>query len=117
MFKGLSILAGYAFALLITRNLGAHAMGIFALSLTVLNIAALFGRLGLGTALLRFIAEYSSQDRPEMVKEVYVQSIKMLVPFSSFNRAQRLHDSGAHVLISDDFHEAQYVFVCETFGS
>jgi O-antigen/teichoic acid export membrane protein len=45
--------------LLITHNLGADALGIFALSSTLLNIASVIARLGVDGSLLRFAAEYS----------------------------------------------------------
>jgi len=53
----LGIVMGYLFILLISRNLGAAAVGIFTLAFTVLQIASIFGRFGLDTALLRFVAE------------------------------------------------------------
>ena len=59
----LGLLCGFAFTLFITRNLGADAMGIFSLSYTVLVIFVVIGRLGFDTALLRFVADYSSTNR------------------------------------------------------
>jgi O-antigen/teichoic acid export membrane protein len=76
--------AAYLFTLLITRNFGAKAMGIFALCFTVLQISSVVGRLGLDTALLRFVAEHSSQNRKDLVKEVYTKAMKMVVPFGLF---------------------------------
>ncbi len=55
--------SGYLFTLLVTRTLGAKAWGIFALSLVVLQIASVIGRLGMDTALLRFTAEYIAKER------------------------------------------------------
>ncbi len=55
------IIAGYVFTLFVTRTLGAKAWGIFALSLVVLQIASVIGRLGMDTALLRFTAEYTAK--------------------------------------------------------
>lgn len=72
----------YIFILLVTRNFGAGAMGIFALSTTVLSVFSIPGKLGLDTALLRFIAEYSSQGRLNMVKGAYMKSMRLLIPFS-----------------------------------
>ncbi|MFQ5836125.1 MAG: oligosaccharide flippase family protein, partial [bacterium] len=83
-FKVFGIATSYIFFLLVTRNFGAEVMGIFALSFTVLQISSVIGRLGFDTALLRFVAEYSSQNRHDLVKEVYVKAIKMIVPFSFF---------------------------------
>lgn len=73
---------GYIFTLIITRGYGAKAMGIFALSFTVLQISSVIGRLGMDTALLRFVAEYSSQGKWEVVKDVYKKALKLIIPFS-----------------------------------
>ncbi len=67
---------------MITRNFGADTMGIFALCTTVLSIASILGRLGTDTALLRFVAEYTAQDRGDLVKEVYGKALKIVIPFS-----------------------------------
>ena len=82
---GLNILGhlcGYVFILLITRNLGADAMGIFSLSYTVLVIFVVIGNLGFDTALLRFVADYSSTNRWDLVKEVYLKALRLIIPFS-----------------------------------
>ena len=80
-FKILGMASGYVFILLITRNFGAEAMGVFALSFTLLNITTVIGKLGLDTALLRFVAEYSSQQRWDKVRNVYIKSLRIAVPF------------------------------------
>ncbi len=80
----IGIIAGYIFTLLITRGYGAEAMGIFALSFTLLQISSVIGRLGMDTALLRFVAEYSSQGKWEIVKDIYKKAIKLVIPFSLF---------------------------------
>ena len=82
VLKIVGMVFGYLFTLLITRNFGAGAMGIFALSTTVLSIAAILGRLGFDTALLRFVAEYSAQDRKDLIKEVYIKTLKIVIPSS-----------------------------------
>lgn len=76
------VLSGYVLTLLITRNFGADVMGIFSLSTTVLTIASIFARFGLDTTLLRFVAEYSTQNRFDLVKEVYIKSLKIAILFS-----------------------------------
>ncbi len=82
IFKFLGLVSAYAFTLLITRNLGADAMGIYALSITVLLIFSGIGKLGFDTALLRFVAEYSAQNRRDLAKEVYAKAVKVVIPFS-----------------------------------
>jgi O-antigen/teichoic acid export membrane protein len=72
---------GYVFTLMLTRAYGAEVMGLLALSITVLSVVSVAGRLGFDTALIRFVADYSSSGRPEAVKEVYVKALKMALPF------------------------------------
>lgn len=80
IYKVTGLMTGYLFTLLITRTLGADAMGIFALSTAILNVFSVMGRFGFDLALLRFVAEYSSQGRMDSVKEVYISSLKVVVP-------------------------------------
>lgn len=67
---------GYLFILLISRNFGAGAVGIFTLSFTVLQIMSVFGRFGLDTALLRFIAESASHDKMGEAVDTYTKAFK-----------------------------------------
>jgi len=76
------MLFSYFFTLLITRNFGSSAMGVFALSSTVLSVVSIFSRLGLDTALMRFTAEHASQGNNGAVKAFYVNALKVVVPFS-----------------------------------
>jgi O-antigen/teichoic acid export membrane protein len=81
MLKIAGLLLSYLFTLLITRIYGADTMGLFALSITILTILAMLGRLGFDTALVRFVAEYASQDRMDLVREVYVTALRIVIPF------------------------------------
>ncbi len=56
-------LLGYAFTLLITHQYGAEGMGIFALSLTVLNVGTILGKFGLDTTVMRLIANSAGRGR------------------------------------------------------
>jgi O-antigen/teichoic acid export membrane protein len=83
-FRVIGIGFSYIFTLLITRGYGAKAMGIFALSLTVLQVSSVIGRLGMDTALLRFVAEYSSQGKWCLIKEISKKALKLVIFFSVF---------------------------------
>jgi O-antigen/teichoic acid export membrane protein len=80
----LGMVVTYFFTFLVTRNYGAVAMGIFSLSQTVLLIASIIAKLGLDSSSLRFVAEYSSQGKWGNVKEVYIKSLKLIIPTSIF---------------------------------
>lgn len=81
IFKIIGMLAGYVFTLFITRNFGSDGMGVFALSVTVLSIFTIFGRLGLDTTILRLVTEYSAQDKKQSIKYTYLLTLKIIVPF------------------------------------
>ncbi len=80
LYKIIGMTLGYIFVLIITRNLGAYTMGVFAISITVLEVFSVFGRIGLETALLRFTAEFSSNKRMDLIKEVYNKACKIIIP-------------------------------------
>ncbi|MFZ3071747.1 MAG: flippase [Thermodesulfobacteriota bacterium] len=61
----------FLFNVLLSRLLGAEGVGQYYLALMVTTIATLFGRLGMDTALLRFVAEGASSDDWASVKGAY----------------------------------------------
>lgn len=82
--KSSGLLLGYLFTLIIARKFGAYSTGIFSLASTILFIISVFGRLGSDWALLRFVAEYASVKRMDLVKEVYAKTVRIVVPFCLF---------------------------------
>ena len=80
----LAMAVAYTFTLVVTRTLGASAWGIFTLCLTVLQITSVVGRLGLDTALLRFIAQYNAQGKGATARSIYFKSVTLVTPFSLF---------------------------------
>lgn len=72
----------YIFTFFIARYYGAEAMGIFALSFTMLQIASIVSRLGLDTALLRFISQYASKGEWVCVRKVYRNALQLVLPAS-----------------------------------
>ena len=47
-----------------------------------MSIFVVIGKLGFDTALLRFVADYSSTNRWDLVKEVYLKALRLIIPFS-----------------------------------
>lgn len=84
ILRVLGIVAGYFFTLIVTRTFGAYAMGVFAITITVLNVVVMLGKAGLDTALLKFVAEYSSQGRIALVRDIYFKSMSIVVPLCLF---------------------------------
>jgi len=71
--------ASYALAVAIGRYAGAEAMGVFALSLTFLNVMSILARLGLDTALLRFLASCSAKAELSKANGIYIETTKIVV--------------------------------------
>ncbi len=78
----LGIIFGYLFTFTVSRKLGAKAWGIFALSMVLLQVASVIGKLGMDTALLRFVPEYLAKKNIKTLKEIYKKIIFLILPFS-----------------------------------
>ena len=70
---------GYAFKIYLARVLGAEALGIYALGMTVAGLAGIFGGLGLTWAASRFPAAYVSTGRMEDLRAFMAWSVLILV--------------------------------------
>lgn len=82
--KSAGILLWYVFIILITKNLGAEAMGVFAISYTVLEIVVVIGRLGFDTALTKLTSEYLTRERWDLLRDVYFKTLKVSILFGLF---------------------------------
>ena len=84
LFRLVGLMIGYIFTLFVSRNYGADAMGILSLSLMVITIAVVIGKMGVDTALVRFIAEYSAKEKWLAAKDLYFRAIIVVLPLSFF---------------------------------
>jgi len=75
---------GYVLTLMITRWYGADTMGLFSLSITLLNIFATIGVFGFDNSLVKFIADYNSNGNLHLIKEVYQKSLYLVLPLTIF---------------------------------
>ena len=82
IFKIIGSLLGYVFLLLVTREAGAEAWGVFALCMALLNITSILSRFGVDTTLLRFVAQLKG--KMEEVKGIYSQGISFVLFLSIF---------------------------------
>ncbi len=71
---------GYVFNLLLARLYGADVMGVYQLSVTVLTIAALVGRLGMSTAAVRLVPEWRGEYGKSGVQKVYRTMMTVAFP-------------------------------------
>src|SRR5712692_291395 len=57
----LTAAAGYFFKIYLARRLGAEALGLYALGMSIVGFLGLFDSVGLPSAAARFVAEYSTR--------------------------------------------------------
>lgn len=82
VYKILGMALGYVFVLIVSRQLGAGAVGQFMLSLTFLNVGSMIGKLGCDRALVRLVAQYKSQNSYNLIKYTYFRILYMCIPFA-----------------------------------
>jgi O-antigen/teichoic acid export membrane protein len=70
--------AGYLFKIYVARMLGAGALGIYALGMTVVGFFGLFNGLGLPQAAVRFVAAYSATQQYERLHTFLRRAIGLL---------------------------------------
>ena len=80
ILKIIGSLLGYIFLLLVTRTAGAETWGVFALCLALLNIISIFSRMGIDTALLRYVAQFKG--KMSEIKDIYFQGIYLVLVLS-----------------------------------
>ncbi|MBL6962369.1 MAG: flippase [Bacteroidetes bacterium] len=84
IFKLLGILMGYVFFLIISRIYGAEKQGIFSLCWTILMLGAVLGRIGLDTAIVRFIAADVSNHQGANSKNLHRKGLALVLIASIF---------------------------------
>ncbi len=82
LFRIIGMGLGYIFTFIIARWYGADTMGLFALSVTILNIFVTVGIFGFDHSLVKFIADYNSNDKQYLVKEIYGKSLYITMPLT-----------------------------------
>ena len=108
VFRIIGMILGYVFTLMIARGYGADAMGIYSLSLTVLGMAVLVGKLGFDTALLKFVAEFTAKKREQDIRILYRKIMNVSIPFSIVIATVTYFASS---FIAESFFHKQYLTV------
>ena len=70
--------AGYLFKIYVARVLGADALGVYALGMTVVGFFGLFNGLGLPQAAVRFVAAYSATQQYQRLHVFVRQALGLL---------------------------------------
>lgn len=82
IFRLLGFAASYLLIFMITKNLGAEAMGTYSIVTTVLLMGSVVGNYGFDTTLIRFVSEYIGKGQWVAAKEIYFRTIKLLTPLN-----------------------------------
>ena len=77
-FRIIGLIIGYAYYFLIAKIYGAKGVGLFALSMMFLNIGSILGKVGLDTAIIRFISELVEQKQYLSIWHTYLKVLKIL---------------------------------------
>jgi O-antigen/teichoic acid export membrane protein len=70
--------AGYLFKIYVARVLGAEALGLYALGMTIVSFFGLFNGLGLPQAAVRFVAAYSATEQWEHLHAFLRRAVEFL---------------------------------------
>ncbi len=76
----LGLVAGYAFTFIISRYYGSEVLGAHTLSITVLMMFSVFGRLGMDSLLVRHFAQDHAINRWDRILEVYKKTLMVVIP-------------------------------------
>ncbi len=76
----LGLVAGYAFTFIISRYYGSEVLGAHTLSVTVLMMFSVLGRLGMDSLLVRHFAQDHATGRWDRILEVYKKTLTVVVP-------------------------------------
>ncbi len=71
---------GYLFKIYVARMLGAEALGVYALGMTVGGVLGLAAALGLPQAAARYVAVYAGSERHEQLRGFLWRSLAVLLP-------------------------------------
>ena len=71
--------AGYFFRIFLARTLGAEALGIYALGMTIVGFLGILAALGLPQAAVRFVAAYNATGHVNLVHKFLTRSLLLLL--------------------------------------
>ncbi len=90
------LVAGYAFVFLISRFYGSEVLGAHTLSITVLMMFTVIGRLGMDTFLVKNFAQDHAENRWDRIFEAYKKTLTVIVPLGMVLSAT-LYFSAGHI--------------------
>lgn len=74
-----TLAAGYFFKVYLTRELGAEALGTYALGLTIIGSLGIFNSFGISRSATRFVSAYRATGQYELLRGLLVRSVLLLL--------------------------------------
>jgi O-antigen/teichoic acid export membrane protein len=74
-----ALAAGYFFKVYLTRELGAEALGTYALGLTIIGSLGIFNSFGISRSATRFVSAYRATGQYELLQGLLVRSVLLLL--------------------------------------
>lgn len=78
------IIGTYIFTFLVSRYYGAKGMGIYSLSLSIMLILEMCGTIGFKTSVLRFVGQFSAENKHHKINSLYKNILEIIIPVSFF---------------------------------
>ena len=78
MLKIVGLLVGYGLAIFITNKFGASVFGQYVTALLIVEILSIISRLGIDTALVRFISRYVHKGAFNLINQLYLKSLAIV---------------------------------------
>ena len=72
------MLVGYGLAIFITNKFGAFVFGQYVTALLIVEILSIISRLGIDTALVRFISRYVHKGASSLINQLFFKSIALV---------------------------------------
>jgi O-antigen/teichoic acid export membrane protein len=74
-----ALAAGYPFKIYLARVLGAEALGLYALGMTIVGFFAIFNDFGLAQAAVRFVSAYVASGKIELLRNFLIRGMALLL--------------------------------------
>tara|TARA_B100001059_G_scaffold80133_2_gene78047 strand:- start:7588 stop:8925 length:1338 start_codon:yes stop_codon:yes gene_type:complete len=78
LLKVVGLLVGYGLAIFITNKFGAFVFGQYVTALLIVEILSIISRLGIDTALVRFISRYVHKGASSLINQLFFKSIALV---------------------------------------
>tara|TARA_Y100000385_G_scaffold249459_1_gene270843 strand:+ start:15225 stop:16562 length:1338 start_codon:yes stop_codon:yes gene_type:complete len=78
LLKIVGLLVGYGLAIFITNKFGAFVFGQYVTALLIVEILSIISRLGIDTALVRFISRYVHKGASSLINQLFFKSIALV---------------------------------------